>query len=173
MTAKTSGDVRILGRLAQADGNGVVRIEDRFDTDIQDLWSALTDPARLARWYGQVEGDLHVGGVYTATLFATGWEGTGRVEECDPPRRFKVVSKDPDEPNEEITEVSLTVDGDATILVMEQRGMPLDLVSGYGAGNQIHVEDLADHIAGLDRRTGVKERFDALMPAYRELAADL
>ena len=173
MTASTSGDVRILGRLAQAEGNGMVRIEDRFDTDIDDLWSALTDPARLARWYGDVEGDLHVGGVYTARLFATGWEGTGRVAECDPPRRFKVVSKDPDEPNEETTEVSLTADGDATILVMEQRGMPLDLVAGYGAGNQIHVEDLADHIAGRERRTDVKDRFEALMPAYRALAADL
>ena len=43
---------RILGSLRSADGTGVVRIEDRYDTDIDDLWSALTDPARLARWYG-------------------------------------------------------------------------------------------------------------------------
>ncbi len=41
---------RILGSLRAADGKGVVRIEDRFDTDIDDLWSALTDPRRLARW---------------------------------------------------------------------------------------------------------------------------
>jgi uncharacterized protein YndB with AHSA1/START domain len=37
---------------------GVVRIEDRYATDINDLLSALTDPERLARWHGQVEGDL-------------------------------------------------------------------------------------------------------------------
>ena len=48
---------RILGRLRSADGHGVVRIEDRYDTGIDDLWSALTDPGRLARWFGQVDGD--------------------------------------------------------------------------------------------------------------------
>ena len=41
---------RIVGTLRIADGKGVVRTEDRFDTDIDDLWSALTDPGRLARW---------------------------------------------------------------------------------------------------------------------------
>ena len=52
---------RILGSLGSADGKGVVRMEDRFDTDIDDVWSALTDPSRLARWYGEVEGDLRLG----------------------------------------------------------------------------------------------------------------
>ena len=37
---------RILGSLGSADGKGVVRMEDRFDTDIGDVWSALTDPSR-------------------------------------------------------------------------------------------------------------------------------
>ena len=44
---------RVLGSLRTADGRGVVRVEDRFDTDIDDLWSALTDPRRLARWLGE------------------------------------------------------------------------------------------------------------------------
>jgi len=57
MTNSTDGATRIVGSLRAADGKGVVRIEDRYDTDIEDLWSALTDPARLARWYGVVEGN--------------------------------------------------------------------------------------------------------------------
>ena len=57
MTSNAPGGGRILGSLRSADGAGVVRIEDRYDTDINDLWSALTDPGRLALWYGQVEGD--------------------------------------------------------------------------------------------------------------------
>jgi hypothetical protein len=48
MTADTS----VLGSLHSVDGEGVVRMEDRFDTGIDDLWGALTDPDRLARWYG-------------------------------------------------------------------------------------------------------------------------
>ena len=58
MTTNAPGGGRILGSLGSADGKGVVRIEDRFETDIEDVWSALTDPSRLARWYGEVEGDL-------------------------------------------------------------------------------------------------------------------
>src|SRR5437016_2254539 len=34
-------------------GVGIVRVEDRSDSDIDDVWSALTDPRRLARWMGE------------------------------------------------------------------------------------------------------------------------
>jgi hypothetical protein len=44
MTSNTRGGDRILGSLRSADDKGVVRMEDRYDTDIDDLWSALTDP---------------------------------------------------------------------------------------------------------------------------------
>jgi uncharacterized protein YndB with AHSA1/START domain len=64
MTSNAPASGRILGTLRSADGKGVVRIEDRYDTDIDDLWSAITDPARLARWHGQVEGDLRPGGEF-------------------------------------------------------------------------------------------------------------
>jgi uncharacterized protein YndB with AHSA1/START domain len=52
----------IMGSLRSAGGAGVVRIEDRYATGIDDLWSALTEPGRLARWYGEVDGDLRPGG---------------------------------------------------------------------------------------------------------------
>ncbi len=55
MTSNERRGTRILGSLRSADGKGVVRIEDRYPTDIDDLWLAITDPGRLARWYGQVE----------------------------------------------------------------------------------------------------------------------
>jgi len=172
MTGNTSGGVRILGSLGSADGFGIVRMEDRFDTDIDDVWSALTEPERLARWYGEIEGELRVGGAFRARLPASGWEGTGRVEECEPPRRLLVVSKEPDEPNEDSTEVTLTGDGDQTVLVVEQRGLPLDLLWAYGAGLQIHVEDLAAHIAGRER-DDTETRFDELKPAYKGLATNI
>src|SRR6201996_4834576 len=62
MTGNAHSGHRILGRLRSADGRGVVRIEDRYDTGIDDLWSAIIDPDRLARWYGRVESDLRLGG---------------------------------------------------------------------------------------------------------------
>jgi uncharacterized protein YndB with AHSA1/START domain len=166
-----AGD-RILGSLGSAEGNGVVRMEDRFDTHVDDLWSALTDPRRLARWLGEVEGDLRLGGEFRAHFFASGWEGTGRVEACEPPRRLLVLTRQANKRDEQVIEATLTADGDETILVWEERGMPLDLVAAYGAGVQVHVEDLAAHLAG-NERCDAEARFDELFPAYQELAANV
>jgi uncharacterized protein YndB with AHSA1/START domain len=173
MTSNARGGGRILGSLHSADGKGVVRMEDRFDTDVDDVWSALTDPSRLARWYAEVDGDLRVGGEYRARLFASGWEGTGRVEACEPPQRLLLRIRGSDEPGENEIEVVLTADGDQTAVVWEERGMPLDLLSAYGAGVQLHVEDLADHLAGREHRDDAKARWDERHPAYQDLATNL
>jgi uncharacterized protein YndB with AHSA1/START domain len=66
MTSNAGGSGRILGSLRSANGKGIVRMEDRYDTNIDDLWSALTDPRRLARWLGDIEGDLRLGGEFRA-----------------------------------------------------------------------------------------------------------
>ena len=167
-----TGNTRILGRLRAADGSGVVRIEDRYDTGIDDLWSALTDPSRVARWYGEVEGDLRPGGEFRLRVEGSGWDGAGRVEECEPPRRLVVWTSEKTEPYDEIIEATLTADGDQTTLVIEARGMPLDKVAFYGAGWQLHAEDLASYLAG--REPGdVEARFGELVPPYQALAANL
>src|SRR6266567_396142 len=85
MTSNARPGTRILGSLRSADGAGVVRIEDRYDTGIDDLWSALTDPGRLARWYGQVEGDLRPGGQFRLHVESADIDAAGRVEACEPP----------------------------------------------------------------------------------------
>jgi uncharacterized protein YndB with AHSA1/START domain len=170
MTSNAGADSRVTGSLRSADGKGVVRMQDRFDADIDDLWSALTDPSRLARWYGEVEGDLRLGGEFRARLFASGWEGTGRVEACESPRHLLLVTKHVRQADEGVIEITLAADGDQTILVWEERGMPLDLLAAYGAGIQVHVEDLAAHLAGRNR-CDAKARWDELIPAYRDLAA--
>jgi len=169
MTSNARGSARILGSLRSAGGKGIVRMEDRFDTDIDDLWSALTDPHRLARWLGEFEGDLRLGGEFSAHFFASGWEGTGRVEACEPPQRLLVMTKHRDQTDEHTIEATLTADGDQTILVLEERGMPLDQLAAYGAGIQVHVEDLAAHVAGRER-CDADARWNELLPAYQDLA---
>src|ERR1700680_4019556 len=131
MTSNPRAGTRILGSLRSADGKGVVRMQDRFDTDIGDLWSALTDPLRLARWMGEVEGDLRLGGEFRARFFSSGGEGTGNGEACEPPRRLLLLTKQPGQPDEHVIEVTLAADGDQTILVWEERGMPLDQLAPY------------------------------------------
>jgi uncharacterized protein YndB with AHSA1/START domain len=162
---------RIVGTLATADGKGVVRMEDRFDTDIDDLWSAITDPGRLARWIGEFDGDLRLGGEFRARYF-DGWEGTGRVEVCEPPRHLLVMTRHIRQVEEHTVEATLTADGDRTILVLEQRGMPVNLLAEYGAGIQVHIEDLAAYIAARER-CDVEARWGELLPAYEALAAEV
>jgi uncharacterized protein YndB with AHSA1/START domain len=168
MTSTERPGNRLLGTLRSADGRGILRMEDRYGTDIDDLWSAITDPSRLARWYGEVEGDLRVGGEVRIRVFSSGWEGSRRVEACEPPRRLVIVGKEQDAPYEMVTEVWLTPDGDQTILVMEERGMPLDYLAAFGAGVQIHVEDLAAYIGGRERCDS-DARMNELFPAYQTL----
>ena len=98
---------RLLGSLGAFDGKGVVRMQDRFDTGIDDLWSALTEPDRLARWIADVEGDLRLGGEFHA-LFTSQAEATGRVEVCEPPRHLQVVTAATGSPNEHVIEATLT-----------------------------------------------------------------
>jgi uncharacterized protein YndB with AHSA1/START domain len=171
MTNNASDSQRILGTLRSDDGVGVVRIEDSFDAVIEEVWSAITDPARLAQWYGDVEGDLRAGGEFHSRVFASGWEGPGRINACEPPHRFTTVSAEPDQPYENVHEVTLTSDGDQTTVVYESRGMPLDLLFAYGAGEQIHVEDLGAYLAGRERTA--ESRWGELEPAYRELANEI
>jgi len=171
VTNNTPGSVRTLGTLRAVEGNGIVRLEVRFDTDREDVWSALTDSGRLARWLGEVEGDLREGGDFRARYFASGWEGSCRVEVCQPPQWLRILTTAPDEPDG-VIEATLSADGDQTILVIEDRGLPLEQIAAYGAGDQIHVEDLAAYLAGRDR-CDARVRWQELHPAYQELAARL
>ena len=129
-------------------------------------------PSRLARWLGEFEGDLRLGGEFRARFFASGWEGTGRVDVCEPPRHLLVTTKHLRQADEQVVEATLTADGDHTILILEQRGMPVELLAAYGAGIQVHIEDLAAHIADRER-CDAKARWEELLPAYEALAAKI
>ena len=172
MTGSAHSGSRLLGSLGSADGKGVVRIEDRYDTDINDLWSALTDPGRLARWYGEVEGDLRPGGEYRLHVTMSEWEGTGRVEVCEPPRRLRVTDREAQDSYDEVLEATLTADGEQTILVIETSGMPMDKIPFYGAGWQIHAEDLAAYLTGREPGDGMA-RWKELVPPYQKLATSI
>ncbi len=51
--------------------------------------------------------------------------------------------------------------------------MPLEQLAAYGAGVQIHVEDLAAYLTGRERHDDVRTRWEELVPAYEDLAADV
>ncbi|MEU4525252.1 SRPBCC family protein [Amycolatopsis sp. NPDC024027] len=75
---RTLGDRVLEGKEAR-----VLTISQVYDTDLDDLWDACTNPERIPRWFLPVSGELKVGGKYQL-------EGNagGTVERCDPPKSF-------------------------------------------------------------------------------------
>ena len=57
-----------------------------YETDANDLWNALTDAERIARWFAPVTGEFKVGGRYQV-------EGNagGEITECDPAEAFELT----------------------------------------------------------------------------------
>jgi uncharacterized protein YndB with AHSA1/START domain len=168
MTAQQIGTV--VGSLRAVDGTAAVRMEDRFDTTVEDLWSALTDPGRLAHWIAEVDGDLRLGGEFTAK-FTSGWEGPCRVDICEPPRRLLVTMR-PGHDESTVIEAELFATGGRTRLVVEERGLPVDQVALHGAGWQAHIEDLAAHLAGRPA-CDWRARWTELIPKYTDQHAGL
>jgi uncharacterized protein YndB with AHSA1/START domain len=147
------------------DTRGAVRVEDVYDTDIDDLWHACTTPERLARWIGEVSGDLRVGATVDAT-FTSSWSGELRIEECEHPHHLRLTLEPGTEDQTEV-EAWLSQEGDKARLVVEERGLPVDKIHFYGAGWHAHLEDLARSLTGDSSQW--KARWDDLTPVYAQM----
>ncbi len=137
---KIIGTMRALGQT-----RGAVRVENMYDTGINDLWEACTTPERLARWIAEVSGDLREGGMVHA-VFTSTWTGPARIEICDAPHHL-LLTTEPGTGDECQIEAWLTAEGPRTRLVVEERGIPVGSLHFFGAGWQVHLEDLARSLA--------------------------
>ena len=72
---RTVTDTEREGKPARA-----VTLSRSYDTDVMDLWDALTNPDRLPRWFAKVDGDFRPGGKYQVHGNAS-----GTVKDCRPP----------------------------------------------------------------------------------------
>ena len=138
--------MKIIGTTRALDETrGAVRVEDVYDTTIEDLWQACTDPERLARWIAEVEGDLREGGTVRA-VFTSTWTGPAVIEACEAPHHL-LLTTEPGTEDESQIEAWLSTEGDRTRLVVEERGLPVGALHLYGAGWQVHLEDLGRSLA--------------------------
>lgn len=64
----------------------IVHAGRTYETDVVDLWDALTNADRIARWFLPISGDLRQGGRYQ-------FEGNagGTIQECVEPERVKMT----------------------------------------------------------------------------------
>ena len=130
----------------QVDAEGrVVVLRREWPDPIDDVWSALTESERTARWIGTWTGRGEAAGRTATTVEFT---MTGEVDaggevappvtitivECDPPRRLVLDIPEGDGPPWRVA-VSLTEEGGRTVLLFEQRVVggvsPADVEAGW------------------------------------------
>jgi uncharacterized protein YndB with AHSA1/START domain len=101
----------------------VVAVQRRYEAPVEDVWDALTDPERVARWAAPLSGDLREGGSFRL-------EGNteGEIRRCDPPRSLTVTWGAP----VSLVRVQLSAEGEATLLELAH-SVPVEL-TGSGAG---------------------------------------
>jgi len=109
-----------------------VTLQRTYRADIEDVWDAITNPERIARWFLPITGDFRVGGTYQL-------EGNagGEILRCEPPKLLLVTSIYGEAPpGSSEVEVRLTQEGDdRTTLVLEHTAVvPAEMWDQFGPG---------------------------------------
>lgn len=136
---------RSVARRPGDDGELVsVAVSRSYPFAADDVWDAVTDPGRLARWFGPVSGDLRPGG----SFLVEGSAG-GDVLACEPPTLLRVSWGAP----QSLVTVRLTAVGGSTTLELEHTVPVAFAGSGAGAllvgpGWDVAVLGLALHLRG-------------------------
>jgi uncharacterized protein YndB with AHSA1/START domain len=75
-----SRDRQVGTRTLEAGEARTLTVSRVYDTPLEDLWDACTNPERIPRWFLPISGDLRPGGRYE-------FEGnaSGTIERCEPP----------------------------------------------------------------------------------------
>ena len=91
-------EMQPFGAFQRQDERIDVRFERRYPRSIETVWSALTDPERLADWMGAAHVEPHVGGRYDLMLGGPR-PMTGRILVWQPPEILEVTWNNADSPN--------------------------------------------------------------------------
>jgi uncharacterized protein YndB with AHSA1/START domain len=139
-----------LGTIEHEDGRHVLVQTREFRAPIEDVWAAVTEPERLARWIGSWEGDPASGRVQFRMLFE-GEDHAGEEMEirvCEPPRRLHLTSRTGEEVW--LLELDLTHADGVTTLTFRQPGVTQEQVGGVGPGWDYYLDRLVDVETGAD-----------------------
>lgn len=145
---------------ARGTGRHSVTFERTYPTVRDDLWQALTDPDRVARWFAPISGELRPGGTVTAH-FDDG-DATFEVTECTAPERVSFNWLHGGGAPSTVTAV-LRSAGDQTALTLVHSGLEARQAPGYAAGWDVHLSTLAGGEGG-EARTW--DDFPGLHAAY-------
>lgn len=154
------------GRVVRAGEAMRLEFVRRYDDAIDDVWSALTEPERVARWLGDWTGNPASG---TVQLRMTA-EDASTPEEvvivtCEPPMLLVVDMPGPDG----AWRISVALEGETgggtTLRFVQQLAEPYDAGS-IGPGWQYYLDRLGAVISGSPVPTDFDRYYPALQGAY-------
>lgn len=146
---------------------GGVRLEfvRTYDTPLEDVWSAVTDSERLARWFGTWSGDPATGSVEVVMSAEGGTQPQSvTIDECDPPRHLALTVPGPDGP----WPLDLTLyeqEGQTTMRFIHHLAEPFDARS-IGPGWHFYLDRLGAVVTGAPAPDSWDDYYPALADAY-------
>jgi uncharacterized protein YndB with AHSA1/START domain len=165
MTAHDAPQDERLGRVTEMPDGVRVQFRRSWPDPIEDVWAALTESDRTARWIGAYEGERRVGGSGTLTMTHEG-QSDGqpmRIVECAPPGRLVVEWQ-----TEEAwrVELDLTRDGDRTVLLFTQLFAPGTEAGDYVLGWHWYLDMFDAEVTGAAQPGDWDTFLAATGPAY-------
>jgi uncharacterized protein YndB with AHSA1/START domain len=134
------------------DGTTVVVVQRRIRAQPATIFSFFTDPARWLRWQG-VEATIEpvAGGRFRMNVRGDGY-ASGQFVEVDPPRRIVFswgweLPGNPVPPGSSTVEIDLEPDGDATVVRLTHRGLPLPATRDHHREGWQHYLERLDAVA--------------------------
>lgn len=146
-----------------------------FRAPIKDVWAAVTDPGRMARWIGTWTGDPASGSVrFLMTAEEGASEEVHHIEVCDPPRHLLTRSLGEGldgQEHEWLVEMRLKEEGDVTTLIFGQLLPRTEWAHHIGPGWDYYLDRLVAAETGGDVGAVDWDRdyYPALVPAYEKL----
>jgi uncharacterized protein YndB with AHSA1/START domain len=143
------------GRRETRGEHEVLVLTRRFDAPVEDVWAAVTEPDRLARWIGTWDGDP-VDGFVGFRMTAEAEDAAAMrmwIDACDPPRRLEVHSSTSD--GGWYLALDLEESDGVTTLDFSQRMTDPDLAANVGPGWDYYLDRLVaaetgGDVAGID-----------------------
>lgn len=162
------------GRRRDVGGDTFVEFIRTFRAPIEDVWAAVTESDRLARWIGSWTGDPAAGEV----LFHMDFEGDDvpdelfRIDECEAPHRLRITTTIPfdGKPSESWQlRLDLAEAGGVTTLTFAQDVRDPQMVPSVGPGWDYYLDRMVAAESGGDlSAVDFDDYYPALSEHYRQ-----
>jgi uncharacterized protein YndB with AHSA1/START domain len=153
----------------EEDGRQRVEFRRSWPDPIEDVWAALTEPDRLARWIGVYEGERKAGGTGTFEMTQEEGEAPGQpttIVECDAPRLLVIEWPDASSLMERI-DLDLWAEDGRTVLRSVQFFPAATDVVDWALGWHWYLDKLGAEIDGGTPPTDWDAFVAEVSPGYR------